>query len=512
MSTEVTPSESSKKSGAYDAILKSTSIVGGSQAINYVIALLRTKLVATLLGPSGVGMVGLFNSSIMWVMQLTGLGIRSSGVRQIAKAHGADDQVQIGKTVRILRRACWATGALGWIVTAALSRPLSIWAFNSDQNAWLIAVLGVSLLLAAVSGGQKAIIQGTRRISDLAWMTVLSALLSTVVAIAIYWLIGVNGIVPALVATAAINLLVSWWFARKIEIPVLEPVTWTETFREGKDLTNLGVAFMWGGLLAALVDLGIRALIVREVSLEATGYYQAAWGLSGMFANFILAAMGADFYPRLTSIADDHQLVNSAVNEQIEVGILIALPGLIGTLALGPLIITVLYTSEFVIAATVLPWFILGVFLRVVSWPIGFAILAKGASKWFLLTQTVFHGTNFILAWFLIPRIGIVGAGIGFFITFIPSTLLNLGVAKHLTEFTWSKTVIKLLIFSSIVIAFAFLSSILLDPWICPMLCLPLLVVTGVYCLRGIVQRVGAEHRINKTLQKVPGIRLILPI
>jgi PST family polysaccharide transporter len=37
-------------------ILKSSSIVGGAQAINYVVALL--------LGPSGVGLVGLYVSAI----------------------------------------------------------------------------------------------------------------------------------------------------------------------------------------------------------------------------------------------------------------------------------------------------------------------------------------------------------------------------------------------------------------------------------------------------------------
>jgi PST family polysaccharide transporter len=49
---------------SYGQILKSSSIVGGAQAINYVVGLLRTKAVALLLGPSGVGLVGLYVSAI----------------------------------------------------------------------------------------------------------------------------------------------------------------------------------------------------------------------------------------------------------------------------------------------------------------------------------------------------------------------------------------------------------------------------------------------------------------
>jgi antigen flippase len=45
-------------------ILKSSSIVGGAQAINCVVGLLRIKAVALLLGPSDVGLVGLYVSAI----------------------------------------------------------------------------------------------------------------------------------------------------------------------------------------------------------------------------------------------------------------------------------------------------------------------------------------------------------------------------------------------------------------------------------------------------------------
>ena len=485
--------------------------MGGSQAINYVVGMVRTKLVALLLGPSGVGMIGLFQSSIAWVMQLTGLGIGSSGVRQIAKAHSAQDTEQVGKTIRVLRRACWFTGILGWVVAAILSRPLSIWVFESTDNAWLIAILGATLLLTGVSSGQKAIIQGTRRISDLAKMTVLSSLLSTIFAIFLYWLFGVNAIVPVLVSIALLNLAVSWWFSRKLVVPDAGSLSWTETYQEGKQLTNLGVAFMWGGLLASLVDMGVRALIVREVGIDGTGYYQAAWALSGMFANFILGAMGADFYPRLTGVADNHPLIKSMVNEQIEVGVLIAVPGLVATLAVGPLLLVAFYSTEFIAAAEVLPWFVFAIFFRVMSWPVGYTVLAKGATGWFFVTQTFFFGLQMFLAWMLISPFGLVGAGISFLGTCIPAVILNLFVANRLTGFVWSRTVLNLFLAGFAVVCVAFLGAVFLSATQSAMLSLPLAAIASVFCIRGISARVGKEHRIVRTLLKIPGMKLLMP-
>ena len=57
--------------------------------------------------------------------------------------------------------------------------------------------------------------------------------------------------------------------------------------------------------------------------------------------------MGADFYPRLTAVADDHKECNRLVNEQAEVGLLLAGPGVIATLTFAPLVIWLFYSSAF---------------------------------------------------------------------------------------------------------------------------------------------------------------------
>lgn len=241
---------------SYSATLKSTSIIGGSQAISYVIALVKTKLVAVLLGADGLGMVHLFLSTTTLIQQITGLGIGQSGVREIAKSHGSElDEQSIGQTVCVLRRACWFTGTLGWVCMACFSLPLSRWAFGTQKYAGLIAILGVTLLLTAVSSGQRAVIQGTRRIRDFAQMGVISSLANACFAIVIYAMIGERGIVPVLIATAVINVAVSWWFARRISVAPAHGLSWVQTIWKSKQLAQLGVAFMWGGSSCRLGEL-----------------------------------------------------------------------------------------------------------------------------------------------------------------------------------------------------------------------------------------------------------------
>ena len=46
----------------YGQILKSSSIMGGSQVVSILVGMVRVKLVAVLLGPVGIGLLGVFRS------------------------------------------------------------------------------------------------------------------------------------------------------------------------------------------------------------------------------------------------------------------------------------------------------------------------------------------------------------------------------------------------------------------------------------------------------------------
>jgi hypothetical protein len=88
--------------------------------------------------------------------------------------------------------------------------------------------------------------------------------------------------------------------ARRVPVSPLS-VSFSETISGDRRLLGLGLAFIWSAVLVAGVDLLIRAIIARKFGIEGAGIYQASWALSGMFASFVLSAMGADFYPRLTA-------------------------------------------------------------------------------------------------------------------------------------------------------------------------------------------------------------------
>lgn len=423
---------------SYRSILKSTSLIGGASVINILIGMVRTKFVAVLLGPTGVGLLGMYGQVTSVVGTLTGMGLGSSGVRQVAEAVGTQDDERIARTVITLRRAAWVTGGLGLLLMAAFCVPLSHVTFGSSDYAWAIAVLGVTLLTGAIAAGQGCIINGTRRIADLAKISIIGAASGTLMSIPCFWFWGEAGIVPSLLLSAFAALGTSWWFARRVPVKAID-LPWRDSAGEARQLLTLGASLMAAGLVTVLSNYLIRVVMLRQFSLDDVGIYQAAFSLSGILAGFVLGAMGADYYPRLTAVANDNASVCRMVNEQTQISILLALPGLVAMMVFAPLVIKVFYATSFEAAVPVLRWCTLGILGRVFSWPMGYVMLAKGKGRAFFVTEVIAAALHLAAVAVFVQIWGLDGAGIAFMVLYAVYTGLMLLVMYRLVGATWGR-------------------------------------------------------------------------
>jgi len=403
-----------KTDPSYRGILKSTFIMGASSVITTILGIVRVKAIALILGPSGMGLTGIYMTITSMASAVSGMGIRESGVRQIAEAFGTGDGQRVSRTATSIRRAALLSGIAGSLGLLVLSGRASEFTFGNALHRHDIALLSLATLFGAVSGGQTALIQGMRRVRDLAKVSMIGALMGTVCSIPIVYYFGRKGIASYLVVVAATGILTSWWFSRRITLATVTS-GWRESLSEAKPLLKLGSALMLGALLTPCTHYLLRTFIVRFEGLGAAGVYHASTMLSVIYVHVILNSMITDFYPRLSAGSHDNAFCRSLINDQIEVGLLLAVPGILAIMTYTPLVIAIFYSSEFMGAVDILRWQILGVMLQVVTWPMGFMLRAKAKGKLFFYTELFANVLNLGLSWLGLVYFGLVGIGMAYF-------------------------------------------------------------------------------------------------
>lgn len=478
---------------SYGQILRSSALIGGSSAVNIAIGIVRTKAMAVLLGPAGFGLMGVYGAIIDLAQSIAGMGISSSGVRQIAEATGSGDMNRIARTVVVLRRASIVLGIVGAVLLAAFSWQISNFTFGMEGRATAVGLLSLAVLFRIISAGQGALLQGMRHISDLAKMSVFGAVFGAVASIVCVYFWREDGVVLALVAIAAMSIATSWWYSRRIQIqsPVM---TASEIKEETAALLKLGFAFMASGLLTMGAAYAVRMMVIRMVSLEAAGYYQAAWTLGGLYVGFILQAMGADFYPRLTAVAQDNDLCNRLVNEQTQIGLLLAGPGVIATLVFTPLVTTLFYSAQFEAAVEVLRWICIGVALRVITWPMGYIIVAKGEQTIFFVAELAWTVVNVGLSWVCINFFGLTGAGIAFFGSYVFHWVLINSIVRQISGFRWAVTNRKTRLLFLAMVTVVFFGLHLLPPLLATGIGALAVILSGVYSIRVLLNLISVDQ------------------
>jgi len=499
-------SDAPKKS--YGQILKSSAVIGGSSAVTLVLGMVRAKAIALMLGTGGAGLWGLSWSISELARGVAGMGLNGSGVRQIAEAVGTGDNQRIARTVVTLRRVSLVLGAAGAVLLCALAVPVGRLSFDDDKHAWAVGLLSLTVLFSIVSQGQSALIQGLRRIGDLAKINIFGAVFSTLLCIPIVYWLGERGIVPALVCVSFVVMTASWWFARQIKV---EPVAMTarEVCGEASGLLRLGLVFMVSGLMTLGVSYLVNIVLMHQMDKHAVGLYQAAWLVGGYFAGFILQAMGTDFFPRLTAVANDNAKCNQLVNEQSEVSLLLAGPGLIGTLTFAPLAIRILQSSEFLPAVEVLRWISLGMMLRVLAWPMGFIMLAKNAQRVFFISELIANVVYIGMVWFAVKVWGVKGVGIAFVALYALYVIAVYFIGRRLTGFRWSWETIWIASAYSLLATGVFLAFQFLSFGVATLIGTALVLGTGIYSTKKICSLLPPERFPRRARQLLTYLRLL---
>ena len=423
---------------SYRNIFKATTLFGGVQVYQILISIIRSKFVAVLLGTAGMGIQGLYQSTLQLIQSISSFGLSGSAVRDVSEANGSDNIERISRTLTILKRFVWVTGLLGMVIVITLSPVLSKTTFGNYDYTIPFILLSSILLLDQLASGQRVVLQGLRRIKDLARASAIGVTVGLIVTVPLYYVFGIKGIVPTLILNSVASLFISWLFSRKISFPKAN-LSALETLINGMPMVKMGLAMSISGILSTGVSYIIRSFIMHNGGAAIVGLFQAGFVIINTYVGMIFNAIGTDYYPRLAAANKDDKECRRIVSQQGEIATQILAPLLCGCILLMPIVIKLLYSDQFLETGPFVLWCCPGMMFKMASWLIAFQFVAKAESKLFVFTELIANAIYLLLSLLGYQIGGLPGLGIAFSIVYLLYTILVYIIASKRYGFVFSK-------------------------------------------------------------------------
>lgn len=459
---------------AYKNILKATTLFGGVQGLNILLNLIRTKFVAILLGPEGVGLNSIYNETRELVHSTTNLGLDVSGVRGISAAfeqwQDSTDENQkdslraaIVLQVSVLRSWVVLLGLFGTLACILCAAPLSYFTFGDYDHTWGYILLSPAVAFSTVTCGEMAVLKGLRRLRSLATVSVLNVIAGLGVALPMYYIWGIDGVLPAILSLGFATMILTMWFSNRAESYRL--VFAKQKLREGNKALSVGFNFVICSIIGHIALLSIQAYLNNFASLEMVGLYNSGYTLTMTYAGLVFAAMETDYFPRLSGVITCLKERSDTLLKQQDVIIILVTPLLAAMILALPLIVPLLLSSRFAAIIPMAQVTTIGLLFRAIYLPNAYLSLAAGDNKTFLFINT-FGAVDILLVLVGYELYGLLGMGIALTVQNLLDMLLVMGISRWKYGVPFSSRRIMDIVTFTIMICSVYATCIYMEGWL----------------------------------------------
>lgn len=370
------------KGGTSGVVMKAMGLFGGMQMLVILCGVVRVKIVALLLGATGVGLFSIFNNALTLLSTATQLGLRSSAVREVA----AGDDAGAARSAAMVRFWGRVLGLFGLVVTLVAAPWLSVYTFGDYSHTLGFMMIGVAVALMALTVAEQAVMQGRKRLGALARSTMAGVIGGLVVSVPLVYFLRINSIVPVVVAYA-----VTAWIGVKIyRCGDAEPACRArakELWREGLPMLRLGGYMTVAAVVTEAVNYVFIIYLTHAGGTDAVGVYQSGYTVMMRYVGMVFTALGVEYYPRLASCNANPARQQVFIRHETMLLMAVLGPLLAVFMPLAPLVVKILYTTEFLDAVPYIIASAPGVVLRGYAWCLSFLMLARGDGRTYVITE-----------------------------------------------------------------------------------------------------------------------------
>lgn len=372
-------------------------------------SVVSTKISAIFIGPAGVGIYGLYTSTLTTLENLTSCGLGVSSVKDLAAAR--EEPEKLAKIYGVLQRLVWMCGVIGFLICLLFAGDLSQMTFGNRDYTTGFRILSLTLLFAQLITGPGSILVGLSQYKAITSLRLTASVLTTLTFCLCYWLMGIQGIVPVIFISSVINLGCNLFFSRKIKLPKVK-IAFADIRELGSGMFKSGIMLSLSYLLMSVAGYLIRVYIGRTGDEVTLGLFIASFSLVNTYLGLIFSSIETDFYPRLSASKGIKADYEEIAKSELGLVMLLVAPLVAGMIVFSQPILYVFYSSKFYAAKEIIMWTAVSMAVKVPGWIASVGMMSLGKTQMYLYNQLAYVflqlGLN-ILGYYLW---GLLGVGI----------------------------------------------------------------------------------------------------
>jgi O-antigen/teichoic acid export membrane protein len=479
--------------------LRATTTFGSVQLFQILIGIVKSKIIAIVLGPSGFGIISLFQSTLSLISSLVNLGVSTSAVQALSSKNVGIEKKYFFQSVRILNLLLISTGLIGVIITIIFSEKLSLMTFGNSSYKSAFIILSVTILFGQIYAGHLVVIQSSRNQNLLAKVLIYSNIISLLVLVLLLYFVNAQAILIFILLTSLSSVLVSYFFYNKLKLDKV-----SITFRDFKDesirLLQIGFFVSLGGVTTIIFSYLLKLFINRYGSINDVGFFNACFTIVSSYIGIIFSAMTLDYFPKLSSISGNIDDINNAINHQIEITFILISPLIATFLIFSESIINILYSPDFSSINLFLRYSLFSVFFKAISWPIAYLFIVRERKMLYFLNELVAAIFMFILNIVGYKFGGLKGVGLSYIIGYILYVLQVYFISKKVYFFKFTSETVKIIIINIVLAFFLLIITIFLYDAFASVLKYFLLLIVLSINLFELNKRIDLREKINQII------------
>ncbi|HEY1395725.1 O-antigen translocase [Roseateles sp.] len=405
---------------------KAGLFIGASTLVRLLGGVVTVKLIAVSIGPSGLGQLGQFMSMMAICVLLAAGGIQNGVVTGLAqREESSPERESLWRTARTAGAVASAVAALVLLIAAD---PLSVFLFRDTGFVGVVrlfALLQFALCFSTLAAGR---VIAEKQTLTFAWVSSSSVVIGLLGLSLAAWNFGVKGAAYGLVWSAACPAIV--YGIRWLRQRQSEGNGWGIHPPDLSYLAKFSLMVVVSAIAMPTVQILLREHILARGSWDDVGSWQAVLRFSDASLQFVGVLLSSHFLPRISAVRD-----RAGLQQHVMEAYRFLLPVIAAITAFAYFfsaeLVRLLFSREFGLAITFLPWQCLGDALRGLSLVLGFVALSRGNLTLYISAE-VFQGVSMLVGgWLLVDRFGPIGVTYAYILTY--GLYLPICVAVYLT-------------------------------------------------------------------------------